>query len=127
MDRRPEDRPKQPGPSTISVLRRACQMRRRPEAGRPSRLGNCHHRIFGRLSGRPGPNVAMPIVRACTGTSCTIVLVTPESLNFRFGAMTSIRDISSVPGREAFRSERSWTEAKSAFLVTPRQPRCTEP
>ncbi len=61
----------------------------------------------------------MPMVRACTGTSWTIVLVTPESLNFRLGATTSMRDMSSVPGGEAFRSERSWTEAKSALLVTP--------
>ena len=112
-------------PATISVLRRACQMRLRPEAGRWSRLGNCHHRNFGRLSGRPGPIVAMPIVRACKGTSWMIVLVTPESLNFRFGATTSIRDMSSVSDREVARAERPGTDVNVSTPGRTSRPRYT--
>ncbi len=83
-------------PATISTLRRACQMRLRPDAGRRNNEATCHQRMCGRFGGRPTPRVAMPSIRACNGMSCTIVLVTPESRRFRLGATTSTFAISTA-------------------------------
>lgn len=71
-------------------LRRACQIRKGLVFGLNQKPGSERHPIFGRVSGRPGPmaTILTPLAR-CSGMSCTIVEVTPESLRLKFGAITS--------------------------------------
>ena len=76
-------------PSTISVLRRACQTRQRSRR----KSGNRPKGICGRSDGNPGPVVTMPIIVACTGISRTTVAVTPDKRRFKLGAITSIGGI----------------------------------
>ena len=66
-----------------------------PDAERPAggRLQQAEQlaasRSSARPAGRPGPSVAMPSVCAWSGTSWTMVLVTPDSRRLKFGATTS--------------------------------------
>ncbi len=81
-----------------------CVAARTPAGG--AGMSSCHQRIFRKAVRQAGPDRQQ--YRSCAPAQARvemIVLVTPESLNFRLGATTSTLDMSSTSGREAFRSE----------------------
>ena len=65
----------------------------------------------------------MPSVRTCSGTSWTIVLVTPESRRLKFGAITSI--FADVHARQISRRRFVWNCPSGRGGHTPGQRNCT--